>query len=450
MHSSFPAFLVLLSSPLVAQGTQKVLGPPASNILRCVESLSDQNGGACLEASSAPTFGLLFPYPGLNNSFDPADGSVVSGGESNVASVAHSTVGGGLNNTASSIYSTVGGGRGNSASFRGTVSGGTGNTASGGAAIGGGSNNNAGSDATIGGGEFCSAGSRATVGGGFGNDASGSNATIGGGYNNYASAIAATVGGGDLNTASASFSTVGGGDSNEASGARSTVGGGLNNTASFFYATVGGGVGNEASGPDSTVSGGRQNIASGSSATVPGGGLNAANALNSFAAGFRSKANHAGSFVWGDGFNADKTSSASNQFNVYASGGTRIFSNTAATSGVLLAPGSGAWITVSDRDAKENFNSVDGRDVLEQLASIPITTWNYKSQVEGVQHMGPMAQDFYAAFGLGLDDKGISTIDADGVALAAIQGLRAEKDAEIAALRKRLEALEAMLAERSE
>ena len=60
--------------------------------------------------------------------------------------------------------------------------------------------------------------------------------------------------------------------------------------------------------------------------------------------------------------------------------------------------------------------------------------------------MGPMAQDFYAAFGLGADDRHIVTVDADGVALAAIQGLRdmlREKDAEIVAQRLRLDALEA-------
>ena len=60
--------------------------------------------------------------------------------------------------------------------------------------------------------------------------------------------------------------------------------------------------------------------------------------------------------------------------------------------------------------------------------------------------MGPMAQDFHAAFGLGVSDKLIDTIDPDGVALAAIQGLHAlvqEKDAEIDELRARLERLEA-------
>jgi hypothetical protein len=63
--------------------------------------------------------------------------------------------------------------------------------------------------------------------------------------------------------------------------------------------------------------------------------------------------------------------------------------------------------------------------VLERLAAVPISTWNYRAQDDAIRHMGPMAQDFWAAFELGLGDTGIDTIDPDGVALAAIQGLHA-------------------------
>jgi TolA-binding protein len=76
--------------------------------------------------------------------------------------------------------------------------------------------------------------------------------------------------------------------------------------------------------------------------------------------------------------------------------------------------------------------------LLEKLNSIPIETWNFRSQDDSIRHMGPMAQDFYAAFGLGEDDKHISTVDADGVALAGVQALYRmvgrmvqEKDAQI-------------------
>jgi len=60
--------------------------------------------------------------------------------------------------------------------------------------------------------------------------------------------------------------------------------------------------------------------------------------------------------------------------------------------------------------------------VLEKLAGMPISQWNYK-QAKGERHIGPMAQDFHAAFGLGPDDKHIAVVDEGGVALAAIQGL---------------------------
>ena len=99
----------------------------------------------------------------------------------------------------------------------------------------------------------------------------------------------------------------------------------------------------------------------------------------------------------------------------------------------------------SDRNVKENFAPVDGRDILERLSTIPIETWNYKTHDPSIRHMGPMAQDFYAAFGVGADDKYIATVDADGVALAAIQRLYQivqEKDVQIAELDARLALLE--------
>ena len=151
----------------------------------------------------------------------------------------------------------------------------------------------------------------------------------------------------------------------------------------------------------------------------------------------------------------DKTSSAGDEFNVYASGGVRMFTNSAATTGVLLAPGGSTWTMVSDRDVKENVEPVNAQAILDKVAQLPLSTWNYKAQDDSIRHLGPMAQDFYAAFGLGLGDKTIDTIDPNGVALAAIQGLnaeleelRAEKDAEIEELRAELGELMRRLDER--
>lgn len=105
----------------------------------------------------------------------------------------------------------------------------------------------------------------------------------------------------------------------------------------------------------------------------------------------------------------------------------------------------------SDRNAKERFTPVNPREVLEKVSELPISRWNYKNESE-VTHLGPMAQDFYTAFEVGLDDKHISMVDADGVALAAIQGLNQKlaeelkrRDAENAQLRQRLETLEKLM-----
>jgi len=102
------------------------------------------------------------------------------------------------------------------------------------------------------------------------------------------------------------------------------------------------------------------------------------------------------------------------------------------------------WNNSSDRNLKENFKAVDPREVLASVAALPISRWNYKNDPD-TPHLGPVAQDFHAAFELGADDRHIATVDADGVAMAAIQGLNeivAEKDLKITQLQKRLCTLE--------
>ncbi len=82
------------------------------------------------------------------------------------------------------------------------------------------------------------------------------------------------------------------------------------------------------------------------------------------------------------------------------------------------------WVNASDRNIKRGFAAISPREVLAKVSAMPITEWQYKVEADGTKHIGPMAQDFHAAFGLnGADDKHISTVDEGGVALAAIQGL---------------------------
>jgi hypothetical protein len=72
---------------------------------------------------------------------------------------------------------------------------------------------------------------------------------------------------------------------------------------------------------------------------------------------------------------------------------------------------------------KRDVEPVDQNAILESVARLPVSTWSYKSEDPSVRHMGPMAQDFRAAFGLGDTDRAYDPIDAHGVAFAAIQGL---------------------------
>jgi len=126
-----------------------------------------------------------------------------------------------------------------------------------------------------------------------------------------------------------------------------------------------------------------------------------------------------------------------------------------------------AWQNGSDRNSKEDFAAINAREVLDKVAALPIKEWHYKVEADRTKHLGPMAQDFHAAFGLnGADDKHIATVDEEGVALAAIQGLNEkveigsqrsevriqkleekleQKETEITQLKQRLEALEKII-----
>jgi hypothetical protein len=118
--------------------------------------------------------------------------------------------------------------------------------------------------------------------------------------------------------------------------------------------------------------------------------------------------------------------------------GSTIVNGTVTANGVLLT---------SDRNAKEHFTALDGQAVLAKVAELPVTQWSYQSDHTGVQHIGPMAQDFQAAFQLSADDKHISVVDEGGVALAAIQGLNQKMEVETGALRKENAELKAELSE---
>jgi hypothetical protein len=406
--------------------------------------------------------------PDLRNGIMGYSGNLIEAG----AKAATISGGGqyGFPNRVMSDAGSIGGGAGNEAGSAATVSGGIGNTASGiRSTIGGGQQNRATRDSSVIGGGFgnLAEGSHATVGGGMTNAASEVNATVGGGSGNTASERHTTVSGGSINKASGFASSIGGGTYNKAGGTYSAVGGGISNTASGMESTVCGGAGNVASGEGAgisggmsnratgsyctiaggranaagrevydskglayaTVGGGMENVASGSFSAVPGGSQNLAAGDYSVAAGHRAKvdASHEGVFLFADHHGKDFSSAAPNEFAVRSSGGVRFVTGTDTggqpTAGVRIPPGGGAWETLSDRFSKTALSTVNGQEILEQLEMLPIQIWSYRAEHPQVRHIGPTGQDFHEIFQLGKDDRFISTVDADGIALAAVQGL---------------------------
>jgi len=137
-----------------------------------------------------------------------------------------------------------------------------------------------------------------------------------------------------------------------------------------------------------------------------------------------------GSFAIGDNSTTTASSfSTANQFNARFANGYNLYTNAAATIGVSLAASGNSWSSISDSTKKENFKAVNGEDFLNKISHFNLTSWNYKGQDPAqYRHYGPMAQDFYAAFGndgIGTigNDTTLASADFDGVNLIAIQAL---------------------------
>lgn len=133
-----------------------------------------------------------------------------------------------------------------------------------------------------------------------------------------------------------------------------------------------------------------------------------------------------GSMVVGDdAYFQTAYSSADNQLTMRFIGGYRLWSSYPdSTAGVYMRHGQSGWSNYCDRNKKENFEPVDGELILSKLSKIPITKWSYKLTDPNEKYIGPMAQDFYAAFQLnGVDSLGINTISIDGINMAGIKAL---------------------------
>jgi trimeric autotransporter adhesin len=234
------------------------------------------------------------------------------------------------------------------------------------------------------------------------------------------------------------------------------------------------GVDAAAFGASSTVSG-TVGFSAGASNTCSGFGcvtlgyFNTATGQGSVAIGYRSTADanysvaighrastngRTGSFVISDASTTDSTeASANNQFMSRFAGGYRLFTNSSESLGVSLAASGNSWASISDRNRKENIVWLDGEDVLRRLRSVPVASWNYIDSETGARNIGPMAQDWHAAFPLNSDSLTINQADFDGVNLAAIQALerrtaeQAERIGELEAEVARLRRVESEVAE---
>ncbi len=210
----------------------------------------------------------------------------------------------------------------------------------------------------------------------------------------------------------------------------------LANGVTTGYGSIAMGSGATASGDVAIAFG--STVASGSNSTSMGNNVGTNNHMGSFAIGDNSPSTFSGSFTF-------TNNDADHQMMMRFAGGYKLYSDADATVGTQLAPGGSSWSTISDVRKKENFVPVNGEEFLNKIAKFSLTSWNYKGQnPKEYRHYGPMAQDFYAAFGKDSygnvgNDTTISQADMEGVSFVAIQALERrtrEQQKQIEALTK--------------
>jgi len=297
----------------------------------------------------------------------------------------------------------------------------------------------------VGGGEGNTAGSDgAVVGGGGGNTASGAFAFVGGGHSDTASGNYAFVGGGWANTASGAFAFVGGGEDNDADTVYATVGGGGGNTASGYYAVVAGGDSNTASGPYTTVGGGRHNLADEDYATIPGGYGDTCSGGYALAAGYKTRIRTGGLHTFA--FGEDCSTSVARAVVFYHSGaatklgvGVQTPTHNIDVQGGAYCSGTN-WVNGSSRALKTDITTLTPEQmeaVLRDLERTQVVNYRYKSEANGEQHIGLIAEDAPELLATPERD-GINTADAIGFLMAAVKA----QQAEIEALQTRLKRVE--------
>jgi len=313
-------------------------------------------------------------------------------------------------------------------------------------------------------------GDYSTIGGGLDNSAIAPYANVDGGASNWGGGRYSTIGGGYGNSISGDYSTISGGHANNAIGNYTTIGGGFNNSAHNSYSVICGGMRNSTQSDFAIVVGGNLNIATGEYSIVNGGITNFANGQYSVILG--------GSGNTADGnynlvFGRAILPSVTEDYRVYlfssgfpgflvlnrSDGDHPIHVGTNATNGNgAHLTAAGVWTSPSSHTLKDRLKPLDPQEVLQKIVAMPVEGWYYKSTEE--YHIGPYAEDFYAAFGTGvLNSPGVgkylAASDVAGVSLLGIQALHKENDSlrrrvsyletENAALRARLDRLESLV-----
>ncbi len=157
-----------------------------------------------------------------------------------------------------------------------------------------------------------------------------------------------------------------------------------------------------------------------------------------------------GSMIFGDdAYFQTAYAAADNQLTMRFIGGYRLWSSYPdSVSGVYMRHGQSGWSNYCDRNMKENFEPVDGEWVLEKIKNMPITKWNYKKTDPNEKYIGPVSQDFHAAFYLnGTDSLGINSISIDGVNMAAIKALEKRTSEMQTTMQKIIEQNERLISE---
>ena len=424
-------------------------------------------------------------YINTNNAYR----SALLGGQQNIVRTNsdYAFLGGGLRNDVDGDASSVLGGRYNSArGLAAVVLGGESNRITADAAFLGGGQNNT------------NAGLHGVLAGGWLNrlESTASQSFIGSGHSNVMQGSSSVIVGGELNTVESgiNFASIGGGRGNNLAGHYATIPGGNGNQADGMFATIPGGNGNQASGMYSFAAGNRAKAlhtgsfvwadstsadfastaanqfliranSAGINTTSPQATLDivtqnqdqfALRLQNNAANGWASikmadAAGHYASIGYNYGTFSEGPAGSESQIGFYHRSGSylvlREWANGDPLKGRVYCNVGISCVNLtesSDRNIKTGIEPVSPADILDRVAALPISTWAFTNAVS-TRHLGPMAQDFRASFGLGEDDKTISSRDVASVALAAIQGLNQKLEEKNASLAKQVAELAALV-----